>query len=387
MSGIGPDSLGKTKQSRRSGFWSPADVSDRTEFEALVYNIRLKYRLPFQLSPLQVGLIVPLVVFGSGFIIAAVVGEFEAFFQSHAVYIFTLDLLVALWALFWLEQAIPETVIKISSAFETPAAEYYQFMSQFLTRCYRPLPYADFEGRSRIHVPSLVAISLGILVFGIIPAWRAPTLFSQALGMEWVSLHPLLKAYVFGLITFAVVVGVVVSWIVLVTAWYMGIEARDLQIKLDVTRIKDNLGLGPYAQTVFIASCAYLLVYIISTSIFIFIKLNAFIVIGLTVMSLLPFIGFLGSQYGLHVAIRRSKDRRLRRLREEFDHEVRLWFMNEEPLPSSTDESDLVDFMAAKQAIEELPEWPIRMRSVTQLISATLASNVWVVLQLAGVIG
>lgn len=367
-------------------FTVDSDVNNRAEFFDLADSITFRSRIPSWGTPFRISLIIPLIVFSLGFICAFFVGSTREFLTSHSIYIFTLNLMVALWTTLWLERAGPETVVEIESAFESSESEYYELMGAMLAKMYQPFPHTHYGNVGQRYVLNtlfFLAIIAGFLTFAVIPTIFAPELFSHALGMDWVTLHPLLRTYVFGLVLVATIVGVAVSWIVVVGTWYMGVEAQQLRVELNVTRVTDNLGLTPYAQTVILAACAYLLTYLITTSSFLFIEINVFVIIGLAVMSGLPLLAFLGSQYGLHIAIRRSKHYRLQKLNEEFDGEIQLWFRNDGPRASTCSDSDINELVAVQQSIESLPNWPIRLESVAKLASAAFGSNIWVVLELA----
>lgn len=166
----------------------------------------------------------------------------------------------------------------------------------------------------------------------------------------------------------------------------MSYRIQQFSITLDITRRRDNLGLAPYAQVVLKALFPYLFVYILVSSLLVIRNLNMTFVVAIFLFSLLPLVGFVGSQYGLHRTIERTKSERLQELRTEFDDELERWFLTGEPEPPDTTETDIAQFVMAKEAIDELPEWPVQISSAVQLISATVASNIWVLLQVIGVI-
>lgn len=368
----------------RGIFSADIEVDSREEFQQLVDDVTVRSQLPDWAGPLSVSLAVPLGIFLTGVVCALLVGSVEEFVYSHAMYILTLNLVVALGTVFWLERAGPETVTDIQRAFESPAS-YYGLVGSMLARMYQPFPHTEYGTRRENNALSLFffgSVGAGVLAFAIIPALVAPEQFGEALGMDWNGLHLVLRTYVVLLVGIASLVGVTVSWVVAVGAWHMGVEARNLHITLDITRATNNLGLVPYAKTVIMAVGAYFLVYLITTSAFLVIEINPFTVFGLAILTLLPLVGFVGSQYGLHVAIRRSKRRRLRQLSEEFDEEIRHWFENDGPVPPSGTDAALEEFVAAKQSIESLPSWPVGLRSAIQLAVGAIVSNVWILQEL-----
>jgi hypothetical protein len=369
----------------RDVFTADVTVDSREEFHWLVDDVTIRSQLPDRATPLRVSLAGPLGIFLIGVVCALLVGSVRTFLTSHAMYIFTLDLAVALGAILWLEQAGPAAVTDIERAFESPPA-YYGLVGSMLSRMYQPFPHTAYGTRRENTALSVFfagSIVAGVLAFAIVPGLVAPERFGAALGMDWGSLHPVLQAYVVLLVGIASLVGVTVTWVIAVGAWHMGVEARDLQIALDITRARNNLGLIPYVKTVLLAAGAYFLVYLITTSAFLVIEINRFTVFGLAVMTVLPLLGFVGSQYGLHVAICRSKQRRLQRLSEEFNEEIRHWFRNDGPAPPTTSDAGLDEFVAAKQSIESLPNWPVGLRSAVQLAAGAIASNVWIIQELA----
>lgn len=289
----------------------------------------------------------------------------------------------------WLERSGPETVAKIESAFETPKSEYYRFMGSMVTRMYYLFPQAKYRstsGKRLAYAFYICCFLVGFTTFAIVPAFFAPDRFSQAIGMNWSDLHIVLKIYVFLLVSIASVIGIAVAWVVLVGTWHMGIEARGLQVELNITRAASNLGLRPYSRVILLTIFAYLLIYLITTSVFLFVELNVFVLTGLAIMLILPLVAFLGSQYGLHVAIQQSKARRLHKFSEEFDEEIQVWFRNDGPTPSSQTNTSLNEFVAAKESIESLPDWPVTVDSVMKLFSAVFGSNIWIILELGMVL-
>ena len=356
------------------------DVHSRVEFQELVDDIVLRSRLPGWATPLRAAILVPGAIFVVGLLCALLVDSVDEFLASHAVYIFTLTLAVALATVLWLERAGPETVTDIETSFERHDM-YYGLMGSMLVTMYQPFPHTRHGSRRERYVLSLFVVGsllAGMFAFAVVPSLFTPDRFGQALGMDWGGLHPLLQTYVFFLVGVASLVGVLVSWVVLVGAWHMGIEARELHIALDITRATENLGLTPYARLIVLTAGAYFLVYLITTSVFLVVELNAVVALGLAILTALPLVGFVGSQYGLHVAIRRSKRRRLRRLSEEFDEELDHWFRHDGPAPPPAD-PELGAFVAATESIESLPDWPVNVASLAKLLSAALASNVWVI--------
>jgi len=179
---------------------------------------------------------------------------------------------------------------------------------------------------------------------------------------------------------------VLVSWIVGVGSIYMGVKVQAHDVRLDITRTSEKLGLAPYSRLVLTALMIYLLGYAITT----WLTFTRFEPVYLAIsgaFSILPIIGFVGSQYGLHRAIEYSKQKRLEELRREFSDDLELWFSSSAPEPTETESAgDLAEFIAAKEALEEIPEWPVNVASIVRLGSATFASNVWILFQLYGFI-
>lgn len=369
----------------RGVFRADVTVDSREEFHRLVDDVTVRSRLPDWATPLRVSLAVSLGVFLTGVVCALLVGSARTFLTSHAVYIFALDLAAALGAVLWLERAGPEAVTDIEQSFESQSS-YYQVVGSMLARMYQPFPHTAHGTRrenSALSVLFFALVAVGLFAFAVVPGLFAPDQFGAALGVDWEGLHPVLRAYLVLLIGIASFVGVTVSWVVAVGAWHMGVEARDLRIALDITQSTNNLGLIPYVRTVVLAAGVYFLVYLISTSAFLVIEINRFTLLGLAIMTVLPLIGFAGSQYGLHIAICRSKQRRLEQLSEEFDEEIRHWFRSDGPVPPHETDSELGDLVTAKQSIESLPDWPVGFRSTVQLVAGAIASNVWVIQELA----
>ena len=360
----------------------------RTEEELIAYHERVSLvsRTENLTSIRYVVLGLPFALFLIGTIIAAAYAQVSLVLFNPTIYIFSLTLFTSLKTIYWFDQAGFQTLLEIRSSFDVADEEYYRLMGEFVERLYEPLPYAPRPSGKVIHEPTFIAIGFGIIVFIVIPLGIFSDQMSTIFGIELGASHIALQIYIITLLLMALLVGVVTSWIVFVGAYFMSYRIQQFPITLDITRRRDNLGLAPYAQVVLKALLPYLFVYILVSSLLVIRHLNMTFVVAIFFFSLLPLVGFVGSQYGLHRTIERTKSERLQELRTEFDDELKQWFLTGEPEPPDTTETDIAQFVMAKEAIDELPEWPVQISSVAQLVSATVASNIWVLLQVIGVI-
>lgn len=301
--------------------------------------------------------------------------------------LFVVNLVLAVETILWLDRTGIDTIERIRPAFAMSDREYYTFMGQMVERIYEPLPHTPRPDGRKVHRPVTIFFVLGLVCLVFVPMWIEPEWMSNLIGVQWSTLPIGMKLYFIGILAVATVIGVLTSWIVVTGAVYMGYRVRDVRINLDVTRARDNLGLAPYASLTLRALFLYLLAYFVTTLVVFREPSRLYISVAL-IMSVLPMIGLVGSQYGLHVAIARSKQVRLEELRDEFSDDIDQWFYFEDPEPTdvSGDEREITEFLSAKEAIEDLPDWPINVGSVAQLVSATFASNVWVGLQIVGVV-
>ncbi|WP_267643319.1 hypothetical protein [Haloarchaeobius amylolyticus] len=321
-----------------------------------------------------------------GWVLSRLYGLQGVFLSSAYVYTFHLDLLLACLTVLYLDRTGVAVIAKMRESFVMTDVEYYHLLGGMVERLYEPLPYAARPADRRIHLPVAFFFLLGSITLVLLPAVLFSAQLSDFLGFSWSALPLAMRLYLAGTLLIAVLVGVLVAWIVVVGSIYFLVKIRGVHIRLDITRAHDNLGLAPYADIVLKALILYLLVYSI-TAVFMFRRPTPlYLGIGF-LFSLLPVIGLVGSQYGLHRAMVASKQRRLEQLRKEYRDDLDLWFDSAGPEPTEQEpSSDIREFIAAKQAIEDLPEWPIKTDTVARLTSAAIASNAWILLQVAGII-
>ena len=329
---------------------------------------------------------IPAVFVGIGGMMSWWYGFVGHFFWIPMVSAFGVVLGIAVFNILWLDRNGIETLVAMSTAFSDQKA-YYRLMGEFVERTYEPLPHVARRKNRSAHVPVLAAMSVGIILFVIFPPVFFESSLSALIGVEWSQIPVALQTYFLGLFFVGVIVGSLTSWVVVVGVVYFGVKIQELDIRLEITRKRQKLGLQPYNRGIGMSLFCYFLAYA-STTVFAFQEPNPVFITGAFIMSSLAIGGFIASQYGLHRAIVNSKEKRLAELRSEFEQDLEYWFEHSEPNPSSDDlgAGEMAEFLAVQESIEQIPEWPINITSIYGVFSATVASNFWIILQIVGVI-
>jgi len=364
------------------------NARSKEKFEELFSEVRVKTLVEdyVGIPPVFFVFLVPVCGYLLGLFLSFLGGIERQFLRSRFVLVFFIDLTLAVGTIMLLEDKLAKAVIDMQECFDIEKEVYYEFMWDFIERTTEPLPHVSYEKGRLLHRPSLLLSFFGGTFLVILPVVFYPEQISGVIGFELVGLYKPLQVYLLSLLFVAVIIGTLVSWVIITSTVYLGFRIQKHKVRLDITKTPNNLGFTSYSNMVLISLSAYLIGYLITT-VFLFSTPTTWSILVVVIMSILPIAGFVVSQYGIHRSIVKSKEERLRQLRSEFDEDLDIWFSFKEPNPKvSSNQTDISEFIEAKRAIEEIPNWPINMRSVFKLVSATFASNAWVLVQVIGVI-
>lgn len=174
------------------------------------------------------------------------------------------------------------------------------------------------------------------------------------------------RAFLIVLTFFGVFAIGVFFWILIVMFVFMTVGVADMPIHVTPTSRYDNLGLEPYSS----------FVVAITVRVFLTLALGGFatitnpspFIVSLVVLNTtIIFLWFVGTQYGLHVSIVRSK--------KAYIPWVKPWHSATlKPGPTRSRESNSLvvsdSLFETRRQIRRLPNWPVNFTSVLAVVSS-----------------
>lgn len=357
---------------------SPAD--DESSFEELYADLSVVERLNGHgVNPWLVPVALPTALFLTGAGVSAYYGHLGTYVASGSSLVLCFNFAVFLASVLWADRRGASVVADIRDVFDVDDDRYYGFFGRLVARLYAPFPWtgsADGSGRW-VHVPTAVAFA-GLTASLLVLAKVTP-LMTLLTRTNWSTLPTALKA--FFLVQFLVPIGasVFVAWVVVVLLVFMGVRVRSLDVKLDPTRAESHLGLEPYARLALRVGYASLLL-LTTSGVFVIQTPEPTMLLAYGYLSVLPLVGVVGGNYGLHRAILQAKRRRIAHLRETYADELEHWFLGtaDEVEPDRS----IHEFLEVKREIESLPNWPFDIQRFAELLLLALVSNLSVLYNL-----
>lgn len=297
--------------------------------------------------------------------------------------VFAVDVMLLLLVVYLGETRYIGVLEEIRDVFEVPNDEYHAFFRRMSEVMYLSSPFAPTDRRD----PAYLANRL--LFVGVLGLMGATVI---AVGVHPVTLTPTLKTAMYGLYlllilglaTTAVYFGL---WYGMTFCYFMGYRIAEFDVRLDATQSPNNLGFAPYGRFIVRMSfCVFLGVVITGWTGFV--EPNVFSFVLTAAGSLVLPAAFVGSQYGMHVAIMRAKQDRLKDIRAAYADDIDEWFS---PRPTERSEDDLTkqlrinSMLALKDEIRGLPEWPTNANQFKQVGVATVLPNVPTILSVVGI--
>ncbi len=324
-------------------------------------------RRGYALSSLAVILIALL-----GLTIGLLSGELPHMVQNSFLAVYFTNLLLVLWLLVWVDSRLLKTILASADAFESDQ-EYYHMIGTFVVRIYEVLPWAPRPHGHRLHRPT-TGLFIGIsLVFVALPLTIAPAeLLPVLTGGAQV---PLL------VIGYYVVLLLLAAWIVAINIWeifvgivFLGIRVQRLQLRLEAAALHEEptIGLESFTAVFVVMHLWYFAILSLNGLLFLH-SPTRLQILAYLLFAILPVAGFVGSQYGLHRAIVRSKRRRLQAIEEAYGEDLRAWFGHE--TPDAFDREDTIRaILVFKRELHAIPNWPINLQAISKVLFGSLVS-------------
>lgn len=355
--------------------WKPQqEISSEDDLEAFHDRVSIARRLGGARIAYASAALLSVGIYLLGLGISSAVGLGAEFLDNPFPLAFSIDLFIAIGILVWGDTHLVETLTDCRSAFDVKDERFYGFFGTMVERIYEHVSFASRPDGRRVHRPTAAIAVLGLTGFVVIPALAFSAQLGTVVGMPWNQLPLLLQLYFLLLLVVAVLLVTVYVWPIAVAVIYMGFKVQSFDIKLDITREHTGLGLKSYARLIVAVNVGYLLLLMVSGTMLIR-RLTPIYLVGFALLSLLPIIGYIGSQYGLHVAIKRSKRKWLKNLREEYSEELDQWFPPPSKAPTFEADDEIETVIAAKEEVQSLPDWPIHHRVLGELLLLSLTSN------------
>lgn len=303
--------------------------------------------------------------------------------RSPHTAVFSADVLVLFFLIHFGETRFLPVLEQMRPSFEMDDTDFYTFFGRLADKLYVSLPFTPHSFENRLYLLSravLVVSITAMLGAAVAVAWTP----LSGLGLVSSVLYLIFLGTMVVLSGFAIYAGI---WWGGVVALYMGVKVADCQIRLDITRTSDNLGLRPYGIHVLkISAIVSVGLAIAAWTLVSRFNLFSLVLVGAGIV-VLPTL-FVGSQYGLHRAIQHSKDRRLQDLRGTYTDDLDRWFsdrpVEQQPASDLEEQVRVHSMIMTKREIEALPEWPTKARDFAQVILLGLAYNFGVVVNLVG---
>lgn len=346
---------------------------DEAAFEELYAQLGIVERLDARgIRPSLVPVTLPVALFLSGVAVSAYYDQLGTYVTSGSSLVVCFNFAVFLATVLWADHRGPSVVADIRDVFDVDDDRYYGFFGRLVTRLYEPFPWTggpDGTGQW-FHAPTAVAFAgLTALLFVLAKVTPLMTLLTRT---NWSSLPTGFKAFL--LFQFLVPIGasVLVAWVVVVLLVFMGVRARSLDVRLDPTRAESHLGLEPYSRLALRMGYASLLL-LTTSGVFVIQAPEPSMLLAYGYLSILPLVGVVGGNYGLHRAILQAKRRRFAHLRETYADELEHWFFGtaDEVEPDRSIE----EFLEVKREIEALPDWPFDVQRFVELLLLAVVSN------------
>jgi hypothetical protein len=310
----------------------------------------------------------PVTIYLLGYVLSRLTDTAPRFLHDPVPLVFAGVSFVFIHTIFRFDRQLFDVIESIEPAFEMDEAAYYSFFGELVERVYEPWRRSYRSGSGRIHAPTAGGFLLGmgyVIGLAVTNVGNAPS--GQPLAM---------RAY-FWLTTLIGVFGlVVIGWTVFVIFVFMAIAAKQLPIRLVLTRNHNNLGLQPYGRFVvsitiriFVALAIGGIATVTRPSPFIY---SIFVFVSVVILS-----WFVGTQYGLHRSIVEAKERSLRKIEEEYP----VQFPSEIVASTATDVGDGASIEHArtgivlKRQIDSLPDWPVNLGNVLKLAGSVAGST------------
>lgn len=340
--------------------WPQQDpITTKSEFETLRTERSLFGDRRPTIYPALLTVAAPIFVFVVGGALSYWFGTPEynlsTFFTDPVIWVFAGLSAIFFNTIFTFDRRLFEAIEDIRPAFDTDDEEFYRFFGHLVERLYEPLPSAPSPEGRRSHWPrdlflaATVAVVFGLQFVGNPPGGPVP-----------------IRAFLILLTFFGIFAIGVFLWILLVMFVFMTVGVSDMPIHVTPTSQYDNLGLEPYSKFV-VAITVRVFLTLALGGFAIITERSPFIVSLVVLNTTVIFLWFVGTQYGLHVSILRSK--------KNSGPWVKPWHsatLDDGAIRNSDSDSLLVsnNLFETRRQIRRLPNWPVNFTSVLTVVSS-----------------
>lgn len=336
---------------------TPQDLTDYYDSVGFSSNIA-----NYGISLLQLVLVIPSFTFFLT-LVSKNIGYRTFFVLFPFNIVLSANTFLVLLSIYVFESDFTDVVISIRDVFEMTDSMYYSFFGKMVGVMYIVSPFKHDSTDRRVLIFNRMA-------FVLLATLNIATIYS--VGIDSVTINLGIPAVIYLLCLLLIgVVHIIGSyflfWAAAVFIYFLGYRIKEFDIRLDATKAPENLGLEPYGTFVIkLLSLPFLALIITGWTGFI--QPNILVYLLTICGSVLIPLAFVGSQYGLHTAIQRAKEERLRDLRESYAEDIDVHFSSKSLDFDSIDNSEarINSMLSVKNEIENLPEWPANINRLKQ---------------------
>lgn len=334
-------------------------ITTESEFEALRRRRSLVGDRRPTIYPTLLTVSAPIFVFVVGGTLSYWFGtpeyDLETFLHDPIIWVFAPLSAIFFDTIFTFDRRLFVAIEEIRPAFDVDDETFYGFFGHLVERLYEPLPSAPSPEGRRVHRPrDLLLVGTVTVVFGLQFVGNPPS-------------GPLpIQAFLILLTFFGVFAIAVFLWILFVMFVFMTVGVADMPIHVTPTSRYDNLGLEPYSKFV-VAITVRVFLTLALGGVAAMANQSPFIVSLVILNTTIILLWFVGTQYGLHVSILRSK--------KAYSPWVKPWHsatLEEGPTRSREANSLPISesLFETRRQVQRLPNWPVDFTSVLTVASS-----------------
>lgn len=296
--------------------------------------------------------------------------------------ILSTDMALVILAVYFLEVNFTESIRDMRDVFEVNDETYYSFFGQLYETMYFVSPFGQANLKGRVHIMNrvLFLLLLVIVVAAIYIVGIAPVVFTNSIT------DIIYLSYILLLGIMTLIGSFFLSWLSAVFLYFMGYKISSFGVRLDATRSPENLGFDGYGMFLLkLMSIPFTAVLITGwTS---FVEPNVFVYFLTAGGSIAVPVAFVGSQYGIHKGIQRSKEEQLRNIRSNYSKDIDRWFTKNDTEYDGSNiqrEVRVNSMLSVKNEIRDLPEWPTNANTFKRLGATLLIPNIPTLINIIG---
>lgn len=337
-------------------------VNSKKDFNDLKRNASFVHNIP---HPFAISVLFPTLII----LLGAIIWETDKGMNTNAgislLFLYSQLLMFSVGG-YWLDSRYWDMIIGTAEAFDPPHDRYYKELGDVSRKIFDGFHFVGNDTDRDLHYPTIflsISIMSGIVIFDLV---------FLITGVAAVTLTSLYFHFVALLLVFFVVQAI---WTLVIAFYFLDIrmpfilkEDDDFNIRIDVLKYRDRMGLGPFFQflTTGVAISTINLIVIVFALVFVGIPFHISmpLISAQAAVSTIPFFLF---QYGFHVHICSRKSDIINHLNRTSELDLNTWFNDSSPNNNEqwTDIYMLIEF---KREVERAPEWPSDIILVSQII-------------------